>query len=116
MSLKAYQRAQSMTTTPRQAEYRVFAQVTAALISAEEKGRSELQKLTAAVHDNRKLWSALATDCVDPGNKLPEATRAGIISLSMFVTRYSSEVMQQGASLEPLIDINRSIMSGLSGA
>ena len=41
---------------------------------------------------------------------------AQIISLSIWVTKYSSQVMQQGAPIEPLIDINRTIMQGLQSA
>ena len=45
-----------------------------------------------------------------------ETTRGRIISLSLFVDRHSSQVMRAGASFDPLIDINRSIMQGLSPA
>lgn len=114
MSLEAYKRAQTAARTPRQSEYAIFAQVTSALVRLESGGRDDLRTLIEAVHGNRKLWAALATDCADPGNALPEETRAGIISLSMFVNRYSSQVVQKGASLEPLIDINKTIMSGLA--
>ena len=72
--------------------------------------------LIDALDWNRRLWSTLAVDCMDEGNKLPNPLRAQIISLSIWVTKYSSQVMQQGASLEPLIDINRTIMQGLQSA
>jgi flagellar protein FlaF len=45
---------------------------------------------------------------------LPVPVRAQIISISLWVSRYSSEVIQKGGSLEPLIDVNKSIMAGLS--
>jgi len=65
---------------------------------------------------NRKIWRTLAADCLDDRNKLPDGVWANIVSLSLFVTRYSKEVVRQGASLDPLIEINRSIMQGLQGA
>ena len=36
--------------------------------------------------------------------------------MSLFVTRYSKDVTRKGAPLDPLIDINRTIMQGLQGA
>jgi flagellar protein FlaF len=63
---------------------------------------------------NRRMWSTLATDCSNPDNRLAATVRAQIISLSLWVSRYSSEAIQQGTSLEPLIDVNKSIMAGLA--
>ena len=116
MSLEAYQRAQDITQTPREVEYRIFAKVTSALIDASDDGHDDLRGLIEAIHENRKLWTALATDCSDPSNTLPNETRAGIISLSMWVSKYSSTVMRDRASLEPLISLNKSIMTGLKAA
>ena len=42
--------------------------------------------------------------------------RAGIISLAIFVERYSVQVIREGADIDPLIDINRMIMQGLAPA
>jgi flagellar protein FlaF len=114
MSHKAYQKIQVATDDPRSTEYRLFAQVTHALICASETGRKDIRRLVDAIDWNRRLWSALAGQCIDPGNKLPDTLRAQSISLSIWVSRYSSEVVQDGASLEPLIDVNKSIMAGLA--
>ena len=45
-----------------------------------------------------------------------EALRAQIISISLFVSRHSSEIMRGDEDFEPLIDINRMIMQGLAPA
>jgi flagellar protein FlaF len=42
--------------------------------------------------------------------------RAKIVSLSLWVARYSRRVTREGAELTPLIEVNRSIMQGLGGA
>jgi flagellar protein FlaF len=42
--------------------------------------------------------------------------RAHIISLSMWVSRYSSNVIQDGEDIAPLIDVNRTMMQGLAPA
>lgn len=115
MTLKAYQNTQRITENPRESEYRLFGQVTGALISAQRDNQSG-GLLAEAVDWNRKLWRTLAADCLDDRNQLPEGLRANIVSLSLFVTRYSKDVVRKGAPLDPLIDINRTIMQGLQGA
>ncbi len=115
MAVQAYQRTQRAAENPRASEYRLFGQVTGALIDAQSTGASG-NRLIDALDWNRRLWSTLAVDCMDESNQLPKLLRAQIVSLSIWVTKYSSQVMQQGASLEPLIDINRTIMQGLQSA
>ena len=114
MAVTAYQKAQRAAENPRSTEYRLFGDVTSALMEAKTAGaRGAL--LIDAIDWNRRMWSALAVDCLDSANQLPKELRAQIVSLSIWVNKYSSEVMQQGSSLEPLIDINRTIMQGLRG-
>ena len=115
MTLKAYQNTQRITENPRETEYRLFGQVTGALISA-QRGSYTGGPLAEAVDWNRKMWRTLAADCLDDRNQLPEGLRANIVSLSLFITRYSKDVVRKGAPLDPLIDINRTIMQGLQGA
>ncbi|MCG8440754.1 MAG: flagellar biosynthesis regulator FlaF [Caulobacterales bacterium] len=113
MSLQAYQKAAARAENPRQTEYRLLGQVTRALIDAQAAGRFELKTLSSALEWNRKVWSTFAADCSAAENELPEALRASIISLSIFVVKYTSQVLREGAELDPLIDINRTIMQGL---
>lgn len=114
MSLQAYQNTQRNSETPRDAEYRLFGQVTHALIEADRNRRADLNKLIDALDWNRRMWSALAGDCSSEGNQLPQALRAQIVSLSLWVSRFSSDVARSGASLDPLIEVNRAIMQGLA--
>jgi flagellar protein FlaF len=115
MTLRAYQKAQAAAESPRQTEHRLFGQVTAALIDAKRTGVTGT-RLVEAIDWNRRVWSTLAIDCMHEGNQLTRELRAQIVSLSIFVSKYSSKVMQEGASLDPLIDINRTIMEGLKQA
>ncbi len=115
MSLKAYQNTQRIAEDPRQTEYRLFGVVTGALIDAERKGLKS-GPLAETLDWNRTMWRTLASDCMDDRNQLPRELRAQIISLSMWVANYSKDVTRNGASLEPLIEINRTIMQGLRGA
>ena len=116
MSIQAYQNAARKTDSPRQTEYRAFAMATRGLIDAASLPSTEVGRRAEALAANRRLWSLLASDCAAEGNSLPQGLRAQIISLSIFVDRHSSAVMRQGAAFDVLIDINRSIMQGLSPA
>ena len=93
MTIKAYQRAATQGDSPRELEYRAFGQVTAGLVRAVEETPSG-GALAEAVDANRRLWNVLAADCS--------------------VARYSADVIRDGAALDPLIDVNRTMMEGLA--
>ncbi|HWA91618.1 MAG TPA: flagellar biosynthesis regulator FlaF [Rhizomicrobium sp.] len=115
MTLQAYQTAQRNFEDSRTTEYRLFGQVTGALIDVQKAGQAG-PPLVEAVDWNKKLWRTLAADCMDDRNQLPQDLRAKIVSLSLWIARYSRTVTRDGASLEPLIQVNRTIMQGLKGA
>jgi flagellar protein FlaF len=115
MSLRAYQQATARAESPREAEYRLFGQVTRALMAAAELDPSDLRGRIDALDWNRRLWSTLGTDCAAAGNRLPDALRASIISLSIWVSKHTSAVIRREEEIEPLIDVNRMIMQGLAG-
>ncbi|MBS0469900.1 MAG: flagellar biosynthesis regulator FlaF [Proteobacteria bacterium] len=115
MTLKAYRDTQRVTEDPRATEYRLFGQVTGALIEAKSRALNG-GPLAEALDWNRTLWRTLAADCMDDRNALTEDVRAKIVSLSLWVAKYSKQVTREGASLDPLIEINRTIMQGLAGA
>jgi flagellar protein FlaF len=114
MSIQAYQATAQKTESPRQTEYRAFALVTRGLIDAAALPETEFGRRSEALSKNRQLWVVLAADCGGEGNVLPPSLRAQIISLSIFVDKHSRAVMREGASFDVLIDINRTIMQGLS--
>ena len=115
MSLQAYQRAAEQAEGPKQTEYRLFGLVTRALMDAAQKDAADHRGRMKALHWNRRLWTTLATDCANTDNHLQVPLKANIISLSIWVDRHTSDVMQKQAAIQPLIDINRIIMQGLSG-
>lgn len=114
MSIKAYQRAATQAETPREAEHRAFCQATAALLRAKESP-DDVAALHEALDANRRLWNLLSADCSLPGNQLPLSLRAQIVSLALWVARHTSQVLREGAELDPLIDVNRSMAEGLAG-
>jgi flagellar biosynthesis activator protein FlaF len=113
MSIQAYQRAATQAEPPRDLEYRAFGQVTAGLVRVKDE-KPPLSVVLEAIDANRRLWNVLSADCAAPENQLPITLRGQIISLAMWVARYSSEVLRDGADVEPLIDINRTMMEGLA--
>ena len=112
MSVQTYLKAQAATETPRQTEYRLFAQVTRSLIEAD---KADYPAKVRAVNWNRRMWLALQADCASDANQLPDAFRAGIISLAIWVDKHSRKVLRHEADIVPLVDVNRTIMDGLSG-
>jgi flagellar protein FlaF len=115
MTVKAYHNAQLVTENPRATEYRLFGKITGALIEA-QKNRAKLGPLAEVLDWNKQLWRTLANDCLDDRNQLPKDVRAKIVSLSLWVAKYSKTVTREGAPLDPLIQVNRTIMQGLQDA
>ena len=114
MSLQAYQKAARQAESPRDSEYRLFGQVTRALIEAVAVPEDDFAARMDALDWNRRMWSALASDCSASDNRLAGPVRAQIISLSLWVSRHTSAVMRREETIEPLIEINRIVMQGLA--
>jgi flagellar protein FlaF len=112
MSVSRYAATQEQVEDPRAAELRMLSRVTGMLLEGAKRGG---RFLTEACFYNRKLWTIFQTDLVDPGNQLPDAVKANLISLAIWVQKYTGEVLD-GAPVQPLIDVNRSIMEGLRPA
>jgi flagellar protein FlaF len=113
MSLQAYQSAARRAENPRETEYRLFGEVTRALMDAATAETDDIQVRIQALDWNRRMWSALAGDCAREDNALAPQLRASIISLSLWVNRHTSGVMRREEEFEPLIEINRIVMQGL---
>jgi flagellar biosynthesis activator protein FlaF len=114
MSLLAYQQAAERAENPRDSEYRLFGEVTRALMEAAELPAADFKTRIKALDWNRRLWMTLAGDCARPENVLGPDLRAQIISLSMWVGRHTSAVIRNEEPVEPLIEINRIMMQGLA--
>jgi len=114
MSLQAYQQAATRAENPRDMEYRLFAQVTRALMEAAKLDRTEVARRVDALDWNRRMWATLAADCANSKNGLPPQLRASFISLSIWVSKHTSLVIRNQEEFEPLIEINRMIMQGLA--
>ena len=114
MSLQAYQQAATRSENPRDLEYRLFAQVTKALMDAAALDKTEIGRRADALDWNRRLWATLGAECSSEGNQLPAPLRASFISLSIWVGKHTSLAIRNREEIEPLIEVNRMIMQGLA--
>jgi flagellar protein FlaF len=109
----AYASPGTPARTLRGLEYDLFARVTHRLKSSQARGRNDFALLAQALHENRQLWAALASDVAEPGNALPKTLRAQLFYLYEFTEQHSAKVLEGRASAEVLIDINTAVMRGL---
>ncbi len=112
-SSSIYDDAQSGLRTPKQDEYRVFARITHRLSEASSRNGGSFPDLAAALHDNQRLWAALASDVSLPTNPLPKDLRARIFYLAEFTRDHSRRVLNGDADATALVEINTAVMRGL---
>ena len=102
MSVNKYKAAQASTENPRQTEYRLFAEVTKALMSVREAATTKglrSQDFYKAVDWNRRLWLTLQMDLASNENRFPDSLKANIISISIWVDKHSRTVLRGEATL-----------------
>lgn len=71
-------------------------------------------QLMPALHRHREVWSAFSAVCGAQGNMLPDDLRARMISLSIWVDRYTSDVIAGKDSIDSLINVNLEVIDGLA--
>lgn len=113
MSLKAYHDARSITEQPRAIEQRLMTEITKGMVSARQNGLRDT-RLMPVLHRNREAWGVFSAACATQGNLLPNDLRARIISLSLWVDKFTSEVIAGRESINDLIDVNVAVIEGLS--
>ena len=111
MSISAYRRRQEFAEKPRELERRAFSIVIGKLVGAKEQGGPSL---IDACYLNYQLWSTLQADLALPENALPVDLKARLLSLSLWVQRYTHDVMRGAAPADPLITVNKNILEGLA--
>lgn len=108
---RAYAPTASPIRTPRSAEYEVIARISHRLKKA--MMADDYKALAEALYENNKLWIALAVDCLDDNNLLPDDLRAGIVSMSVFTQKHTQKVLAKKDTAIPLLEINAAILKGL---
>ena len=116
----AYKKALNKTTSGRDTEYRLLAQVTASLIEAKDADGDmrtnplKMRTIAVALNWNNEVWAAFMDDCRSSENQLPEKLKGGILSLGIWVKKETRLAMSGETTLDMLIAINRDIMKGLN--
>lgn len=121
-SYDAYNRTIKNTSSPRDVEYRLLGQVTAALMKAKvrkDQARNTpaaMAEVMDALNWNNQVWDTFVEDVGTEGNMLPRELRAAIVSLGIWVSRETGLVTSGDGDIDALISVNRAIMRGLNPA
>lgn len=113
-SLSPYSKNRIGARTPRATEYELFSRISHRLRRAAENRATDFPAFASAVHENRRVWTALASEVADPRNALPADLRARIFYLSRFSDAHSRKLLQGEGDPGVLLDINAAILAGLS--
>ena len=100
---------------PRRTEIAAFEKATVSLKNNHSKAHTDPEFLKA-LNNNKLLWKTLENDLTSRDNKLPDALKAKLISVAMWVDRHSCLVEKGEAKLGSLIEVNESIIKGLEAS
>ena len=97
-------------------ESRALIRTASALNVIKENWEARHNELDEALEKNRKLWTIIVSAMQDNDCPQPQAVRANIINLGMFIFKRTVSIMvdPKPESLGVLIDINMNIAKGLS--
>jgi flagellar biosynthesis activator protein FlaF len=125
MGISAYKKTIRESENPRDIERRVLSRITGDIerhadiydaAETREECLSILSKgLSASLQENLRFWSILKFDLIGDGNGLPETLRASIISIAFWMERQTADVMRGDPGVASIVEINNSILAGLSG-
>ena len=94
-------------------EQRLIGEIIGDMMIARDAGLTGAALMTP-LHRNREMWNIFSAGCSSPGNELPGELRASIISIALWVDRFSSEVIAGREHIDDLIEVNRTVMEGLA--
>lgn len=112
MYIDVYKKASIANQSPRAIEHRIFAEITGELVKANGADAPPKSRINALFR-NSQLWLTLEADLVSSENHLDKELKAGLISLAIWVRKFTPQAMRTKQDLEPLISVNRQIMEGL---
>ena len=111
----AYAPTQFAIRTDRSIEAQLIGQITARLSKAADQRTTHYPDYVAALFENRRIWTTLAAEVADKNNELPNQLRAQIFYLAEFADHHTRAALSEKADPTVLIDINRSVLQGLTG-
>lgn len=85
-----------------------------ALLQAAEKAGPDSPAAVEAIFFTRRLWTFLIEDLGSSGNQLPDALRANLISIGLWVMREIENIrLGESQNFAGVIDVVRSVREGL---
>lgn len=99
--------------SPRDAEYEAFAKVSHRLRTAAQKRATDFPGYIAALYDNSRLWTTLASDLSVPENGLPKELKARLFWLAEFTNSETRKLFKNEGDVGILIEINAAVLQGL---
>lgn len=115
LAFKAYGEVTQRTAGEKDIELALFRQITDALKQVSEAEDVQPTDWAEAIHRNQQLWTTIAIDLLHPGNALPDELKRSLLYLAEFVRQSSMKIMAGEGEIADLIEVNQSIMNGLSG-
>lgn len=117
-ALDVYQSVERGAATGRQLEAALLFKAARQLdmVVREWGAEDRATKLREALYFNTQLWSVFHASMEEPDSALPIQLRVNILQLAFFIDRCTLEIFKAPTpdKLQPLIDINRRIATGLS--
>ncbi len=113
---QAYGAAENAVRSDRSLEHAALAKASRDLKAARDAKPFKFPALAEALHANSRLWTLLAVNVADPENQLSAEIRARIFYLAEFTLHHSRTVLQGKGSIDPLLEVNTTIMRGLRSA
>jgi flagellar biosynthesis activator protein FlaF len=115
LAFKAYGEVTQRTAGEKDLEIALFQQITNELRNVSDADTVQPTDWAEAIHRNQQLWTTIAIDLLNPGNALPEEMKRSLLYLAEFVRQNSMKILSGSGDIADLIEINQSIMTGLSG-
>lgn len=110
---KAYSTTSNPLATPRGTEYEALGRVTVNINKYMKNISLDFPHLVEALHENRKLWTLLATSVAEMDNRLPQELRAKIFYLAEFTHHQTEKILIGECQPDILIEVNSAVMKGL---
>lgn len=114
LAFKAYGDVTHRTASDQQIEYALFREITHSLQNVAQDENPPPAVWADAIDRNLQLWTLLSVDLMSEHNQLEPTLRASFIALAESVRRISYGVLGGRAEISELIDINETIIEGLT--
>lgn len=115
LASKAYGNVTNRTASDKQVEYALFSEITQSLQHVSQTDDIQPAEWADAIDRNLQLWTILSTDLLSEENQLDAGLKRSLVLLAESVRRLSYRVLADEAEISELIEINQTIMLGLSG-